>query len=218
MSATIRHPGPWLLSTSGQTVKSSSRAKPYPPRRFIARMPVAFRTIAADDLEGVIGGACLRRIYPVLISFPISTFAFCVHQVMGANGVSHQIVADDLEGIKAVLTWLAFVPSRLGGALPALPTSDPADRPVTVSPAEGGLRTAQTVRSARGKSHQLAELLSFAVKQSLPSSRRGPPPLDRPRLLMCMPQASSSCPHFHVFISMSPSSSRPPDAWRRGAA
>lgn len=81
---------------------------------------------------------------------------------MGANGVSHQIVADDLEGIKAVLTWLAFVPPRLGGPLPALPTSDPADRPVTVSPAEGGLRTAQTVHSARGKSHQLAELLSSA--------------------------------------------------------
>lgn len=56
---------------------------------------------------------------------------------MGANGVSHQVVADDLEGVRSVLQWLAFVPPTLGGPLPTLPSADPADRPVTVSPAEG---------------------------------------------------------------------------------
>lgn len=60
MSATVCHPGPWLLSTSGQTAKLSSKARSYPPRRFNAWMPMAFCTIAADGLEGVIGGACLR--------------------------------------------------------------------------------------------------------------------------------------------------------------
>lgn len=56
---------------------------------------------------------------------------------MGANGVSHQVVADDLEGVRAVLTWLAFTPLRLGGPPPALCSADPADRPVAVAPAEG---------------------------------------------------------------------------------
>ena len=57
---------------------------------------------------------------------------------MAANGVSHQVVAVDLEGVRAVLQWLSFVPPILGGPLPALPSADPADRPVTVSPAQGG--------------------------------------------------------------------------------
>ena len=68
----------------------------------------------------------------------IDTSASCVEQVMAANGVSHQVVADDLEGVRAVLCWLSFVPPVLGGPLPSLATRDPADRPVTVSPAQGG--------------------------------------------------------------------------------
>ncbi len=58
-------------------------------------------------------------------------------QVMAANGVSHQVVEDDLEGVRAVLTWLAFTPVRLGGPPPHLPSADPADRAVAVAPAEG---------------------------------------------------------------------------------
>lgn len=56
---------------------------------------------------------------------------------MAANGVSHQVVEDDLEGVRAVLTWLAFTPVRLGGPPPHLPSADPADRAVAVAPAEG---------------------------------------------------------------------------------
>jgi acetyl-CoA carboxylase / biotin carboxylase 1 len=60
---------------------------------------------------------------------------------MAANGVSHQVVADDLEGVRAVLQWLSFVPPVLGGPAPALPSRDPSDRPVTVCPAQGGRST-----------------------------------------------------------------------------
>ena len=38
--------------------------------------------------------------------------------VMERNGVSHQIVNDDMRGVEAILKWLAFVPARRGGALP----------------------------------------------------------------------------------------------------
>ena len=56
-------------------------------------------------------------------------------KVMGVNGVSHHVVADDLEGVSAVLTWLSYVPSILGGAPQLLPSSDPVERPVTYFPA-----------------------------------------------------------------------------------
>lgn len=58
-------------------------------------------------------------------------------QVMSANGISHQVVADDLEGVRAVLTWLAFTPVTLGALPPRLPSSDPSDRDVTVQPSDG---------------------------------------------------------------------------------
>ena len=58
-------------------------------------------------------------------------------QVMGQNGVSHQVVADDLEGVKAVLAWLAYAPPHTGAAPPPLPTSDPVGRPVSYQPPQG---------------------------------------------------------------------------------
>ena len=60
-----------------------------------------------------------------------------VTQVMGQNGVSHQVVADDLEGVKAVLTWLAYAPPHTGAAPPPLPTSDPIGRPVGYQAPQG---------------------------------------------------------------------------------
>ena len=41
-------------------------------------------------------------------------------KVMYANGVSHEIVHNDLEGIVSVVKWLAFVPRYRGGPLPIL--------------------------------------------------------------------------------------------------
>ena len=47
---------------------------------------------------------------------------------MGVNGVSHHVVADDLEGAAAVLHWLSSMPPTLGVAPALLPTSDPVER------------------------------------------------------------------------------------------
>ena len=56
---------------------------------------------------------------------------------MGQNGVSHQVVADDLEGIKAVLAWLAYAPAQIGAAPPPLPTSDPVGRTISYVAPDG---------------------------------------------------------------------------------
>jgi len=58
-------------------------------------------------------------------------------QVMGVNGVSHHVVADDLEGASAVLQWLSTMPPMLGTPPAHLPTSDPLDRGIGYSPAPG---------------------------------------------------------------------------------
>ena len=60
-----------------------------------------------------------------------------VRQVMGQNGVSHQVVADDLEGVKAVLAWLAYAPPQTGAAPPPLPSSDPIGRTISYAAPDG---------------------------------------------------------------------------------
>jgi acetyl-CoA carboxylase / biotin carboxylase 1 len=55
-------------------------------------------------------------------------------QIMYPNGVSHDIVNDDREGVASILKWLSFVPKTVG-ALPAVrEASDPVDRPVAWRP------------------------------------------------------------------------------------
>ena len=55
-------------------------------------------------------------------------------QIMHPNGVSHDIVEDDQEGVKSILKWLSFVPKTVG-ALPAIRENvDPVDRPVAWRP------------------------------------------------------------------------------------
>jgi hypothetical protein len=54
--------------------------------------------------------------------------------VMGVNGVSHYVVEDDLEGIKAILRWLSYAPPQVGAEPPQLPTSDPVERSVAYLP------------------------------------------------------------------------------------
>ncbi|PSC75189.1 acetyl-carboxylase 1-like [Micractinium conductrix] len=58
-------------------------------------------------------------------------------KVMGANGVSHHIVEDDLAGAAAVLRWLSYTPARFGEPALPLPTADPASRGIGYTPAEG---------------------------------------------------------------------------------
>ncbi|PRW58200.1 acetyl- carboxylase 1-like isoform A [Chlorella sorokiniana] len=58
-------------------------------------------------------------------------------KVMGANGVSHHIVEDDLAGAACVLRWLAYTPARVGEPAAALPTADPVVRHIDYRPGEG---------------------------------------------------------------------------------
>lgn len=55
-------------------------------------------------------------------------------KIMSTNGVVHLTVSDDLEGVSAILKWLSYVPPYVGGPLPILNSSDPADRPVEYLP------------------------------------------------------------------------------------
>lgn len=58
-------------------------------------------------------------------------------RVMGHNGVSHHIVADDLQGVTCLLQWLAFMPPCVGARPLLLPSIDPPTRPVTYQAAAG---------------------------------------------------------------------------------
>lgn len=55
-------------------------------------------------------------------------------KIMATNGVVHQTVSDDLEGVLAILKWLSYVPPYVGGPLPVLSPSDQPERPVEYSP------------------------------------------------------------------------------------
>jgi acetyl-CoA carboxylase / biotin carboxylase 1 len=60
-------------------------------------------------------------------------------QIMHNNGITHDVVTDDFEGISLILKWLAFMPDRiLNGAstsLPVLtPLFDPVDRDIDYVP------------------------------------------------------------------------------------
>eukprot|EP00924_Labyrinthula_sp_SR-Ha-C_P016633 snap_masked-scaffold_6-processed-gene-10.9-mRNA-1 protein AED:0.05 eAED:0.05 QI:0/-1/0/1/-1/1/1/0/2208 len=56
-------------------------------------------------------------------------------QVMYNNGVTHECVRNDLEGVQAIIKWLSYVPKTMKlEALPILPVSDTVDRDVTYDP------------------------------------------------------------------------------------
>jgi len=55
-------------------------------------------------------------------------------QIMVPNGVSHQVVSNDQEGVHAMLDWLSFVPENTKMQPPVLPVSDPVERDVEFMP------------------------------------------------------------------------------------
>jgi len=55
-------------------------------------------------------------------------------QVMHPNGVTHQVVPNDQEGVNAMLDWLSFVPENTHAQPPVLPVSDPVERDVEFMP------------------------------------------------------------------------------------
>lgn len=55
-------------------------------------------------------------------------------KIMATNGVVHRTVSDDLEGVSAILNWLSYIPSQVGGELPIITPLDPPDRQVDYIP------------------------------------------------------------------------------------
>jgi len=55
-------------------------------------------------------------------------------QIMHPNGVSHEIVDDDQQGVASMLNWLSFVPKNVGALAGVRDTSDPVDRKVQWRP------------------------------------------------------------------------------------
>jgi len=55
-------------------------------------------------------------------------------QVMFPNGISHQVVQNDQEGVNAMLDWLSFVPENAKAQPPVLKPVDPIDRDVEFMP------------------------------------------------------------------------------------
>jgi acetyl-CoA carboxylase/biotin carboxylase 1 len=94
---------------------------------------------------------------------------------MGANGVSHHVVEDDLAGVACALRWLAYTPARIGEPPVALPGADPPSRAVEYCPGEGGGRG----RCWLGRLLEITKLLQ---------QRRG-----IQRLGICLCEAGSTC-------------------------
>jgi len=55
-------------------------------------------------------------------------------QIMFPNGVSHEIVDDDQEGVASILQWLSFVPKAIGALPASRDSSDPVDRDIEFRP------------------------------------------------------------------------------------
>jgi len=55
-------------------------------------------------------------------------------QIMHPNGVAHEIVEDDQEGVAAILKWLSFVPTKVNALPASRVTADPVDRAVAWRP------------------------------------------------------------------------------------
>ena len=55
-------------------------------------------------------------------------------QIMFPNGVSHEVVEDDQEGVASILKWLSFVPKKVGALPASRESADPVDRDVAFRP------------------------------------------------------------------------------------
>uniref|UniRef100_A0A8W8JHP3 Acetyl-CoA carboxylase n=1 Tax=Magallana gigas TaxID=29159 RepID=A0A8W8JHP3_MAGGI len=55
-------------------------------------------------------------------------------QIMYTNGVTHDVTADDFDGVYKIIQWLSYMPKCKGSPLPILETGDPIDRKVEFVP------------------------------------------------------------------------------------
>ena len=52
-------------------------------------------------------------------------------QIMAANGISHKTVTNDFEGVREILNWLSYVPTKTGSALDFISLTDKLNDPVS---------------------------------------------------------------------------------------
>lgn len=55
-------------------------------------------------------------------------------QVMVPNGITHQLVQSDSEGVSAILDWLSYVPKDVSSPVPIIDAVDPPSRRITFTP------------------------------------------------------------------------------------
>ncbi|CAH8297840.1 unnamed protein product [Eruca vesicaria subsp. sativa] len=108
---------------------------------------VSGRTVGIGAYLARLGMRCIQRSDQPIILTGFSTLnklfrreVYSSHmqlggpKIMGTNGVVHLTVADDLEGVSAILNWLSYVPAYVGGPLPLVAPLDPPERTVEYLP------------------------------------------------------------------------------------
>ncbi|XP_058085333.1 acetyl-CoA carboxylase 1-like isoform X2 [Magnolia sinica] len=108
---------------------------------------VTGRTVGIGAYLARLGMRCIQRLDQPIILTGFSALnkllgreVYSSHKqlggpkIMATNGVVHLTVSDDLEGVSAILKWLSYVPPRVGGPLPMLPSLDPPERLVEYVP------------------------------------------------------------------------------------
>lgn len=131
------------LSGSGAIAGAFSRAY----RETFTLTYVSGRTVGIGAYLARLGMRCIQRLDQPIILTGFSALNKLLGRevyssqmqlggpkVMAANGVVHLTVADDLEGVSAILKWLSYIPSYAGGPLPYLKPIDPPERPVEYCP------------------------------------------------------------------------------------
>lgn len=131
------------LSGSGAIAGAYSRAY----KETFTLTFVTGRTVGIGAYLAHLGMRCIQRLDQPIILTGFSALnkllgreVYSSHmqlggpKIMATNGVVHLTVADDLEGVSAILKWLSYVPPHSGGALPILHSLDPPERPVEYRP------------------------------------------------------------------------------------
>ncbi|KAJ7959050.1 Acetyl CoA carboxylase [Quillaja saponaria] len=131
------------LSGSGAIAGAYSRAY----KETFTLTYVTGRTVGIGAYLARLGMRCIQRLDQPIILTGFSALnkllgreVYSSHmqlggpKIMATNGVVHLTVSDDLEGISAILKWLSYIPSHVGGALPILRPLDPPERPVEYFP------------------------------------------------------------------------------------
>ncbi|KAI9106486.1 hypothetical protein K1719_022014 [Acacia pycnantha] len=131
------------LSGSGAIAGAYSRAY----QETFTLTYVTGRTVGIGAYLARLGMRCIQRLDQPIILTGFSALnkllgreVYSSHmqlggpKIMATNGVVHLTVSDDLEGISAILKWLSYIPSRVGGTLPIIQPIDPPERPVDYFP------------------------------------------------------------------------------------